>query len=205
LLLPVIELSLPPRPESEVILGCMVLAELADGLWFGWLTRIMAASLPYAGQIIADCAGLANVLLPSPELGSQTTVVARLYEVAVPTLILTSGLYKTLLSSLVGYYRLVPAGSLVLVFDNAATSVMMVAECFDLALRLAAPFILASVAWNVVLGLIVRLVPRLQIFFVALPGQIALGSILLAGVAAPMIRAWMEALRGAISLLPGAG
>jgi len=65
LLLPVIEPLLPPRPESEVVLGLLVLTELANGLWFGWLARILTTSLPLAGQYIADFAGLANVLQPS--------------------------------------------------------------------------------------------------------------------------------------------
>ena len=79
----------------------------------------------------------------------------------------------------------------------------MVAESFNLALRLAAPFILAAVAWHVAIGLIARLVPRLQIFFVALPGQIGLGLLLLAAIAAPTIGAWMEAMRAGFGSLPG--
>ena len=53
------------------------------------------------------------------------------------------------------------------------------------------------------IGLIARLVPRLQIFFVALPGQIGLGLLLLAAVAAPTIGAWIEAMHTGLSGLPG--
>jgi flagellar biosynthetic protein FliR len=77
------------------------------------------------------------------------------------------------------------------------------AESFNLAVRLAAPFILASIAWNVVNGLIARLVPRLQIFFVTLPGQIGLGLLLLAAVAVPITGVWLEAMRAAIVTLQG--
>jgi flagellar biosynthesis protein FliR len=48
-------------------------------------------------------------------------------------------------------------------------------------------------------------VPRLQIFFVALPGQIGLGLLLLAAIAAPMVGAWMEAMRTDLGMLPGSG
>jgi flagellar biosynthetic protein FliR len=203
LLLPIIEPALPPRPESEVALGLMVMTELANGLWFGWLARILTTSLPIAGQLIADFAGLANVLLPNPELGPETTAISQLYDVAVPALILSSGLYTVQLSALAGFYQLIPPGTLAWAADSAAMSVSVVAESFNLALRLAAPFILASVAWNVAVGLIARLVPRLQIFFVALPGQIGLGLLLLAAIAAPMIAAWMEAMRAGLGGLPG--
>jgi flagellar biosynthetic protein FliR len=203
LLLPIIEPAMPPRPESEVALALMVMIELANGIWFGWLTRILTTSLPLAGQYIADFAGLANVLLPNPELGAQTTAISQLYDVAVPALILSSGLYMVLLSALAGFYQLIPPGTVAWVPDSAAMTVSVVAECFNLALRLAAPFILAAVAWNVALGLVARLVPRLQIFFVALPGQIALAMLLLASVAAPMIGTWIEAMRLGLAALPG--
>lgn len=203
LLLPIVEPGLPPRPESEVALGLMVVTELANGLWFGWLARVLTISLPLAGQYIADFAGLANVLLPNPELGAQTTVVARLYDVAIPALILSTGLYTVLLSALVGFYQLIPPGTVAWVPDSAVTTVSVVAESFNLALRLAAPFILAAIAWNVAVGLIARLVPRLQIFFVALPGQIWLGLLLLAAIATPMIGTWIEAMRAGLDGLPG--
>jgi flagellar biosynthesis protein FliR len=203
LLLPIIEPILPPRPDNEVAFGLMLVTELANGLWFGWLVRILTASLPLAGQLIADFAGLANVLQPNPELGPQTTAVSQLYEVAIPALILSTGLYTMLLSALTGFYRLIPPGTLAWGADSAATTVTMVAESFNLALRLAAPFILASVAWQVAIGLIARLVPRLQVYFVALPGQIGLGLLLLAAIAAPLLGAWMEAMRTGIGALPG--
>ena len=205
LLLPIVEPAMPPRPESEVALGLMVLTELANGLWFGWLARILTSSLPLAGQFVADFAGLANVLQPTPDLGAQSTVIARLYDVAVPVLILSTGLYRLLLSALVGFYRLIPPGSVAWVADSAAATVTVVAESFNLALRLSAPFILAAVGWHVAIGLIARLVPRLQVYFVALPGQIGLGLLLLAAIAAPTIGAWLEAMQADLGTLPGAG
>jgi flagellar biosynthetic protein FliR len=203
LVLPIVEPLLPQRPDSEVAFGLMVMTELANGLWFGWLARVMTVSLPLAGQYIADFAGLANVLLPNAELGAQATAISRLYDVAVPALILSSGLYTMLLSAVVGFYHVIPPGTLAWVPDSASSTVSMVSEMFDLALRLASPFILAAIAWNVAIGLIARLVPKLQIFFVALPGQIGLGLLLLAAIAAPVIGAWMEAMRAGFAGLPG--
>lgn len=203
LLIPLIEGSLPSRPTHELSLALMIATEIGNGLWFGWLARLLTSSLPMAGQFIASFTGLANVLQPSPEMGSQTTAVARLYEIAVPTLILSSGLYTEPLRALIGFYRLVPPGTAVFSSDSAILTVSMVAESFDLALRLAAPFVLAAVAWNVAIGLLARLVPRLQIFFVAAPGQIGVGLLLLAAVAAPLTGAWMSAMHVGFGDLPG--
>lgn len=205
LLLPAVEPLLPPRPDSEMALGLMIAAEIMNGLWFGWLARVLTSSLPAAGQFIADFAGLSNVLQPSQEFGGQTTVVARLFEVAVPALILSSGLYTIPLSALAGFYRLVPPGAALWSADSASLTVAAVAESFTLALRLASPFVLAAIAWNTAIGLIARLVPKLQIYFVAMPGQIGLFLVLLGWIAAPIILAWTEAMRVSFGSLPGAG
>ena len=203
LMLPLVEPALPPRPENQIALALMVAAEIGNGLWFGWLVRVLTVSLPAAGQIVAECVGLSNVLQPSQEFGSQTTAVARWYEVAVPALFLTSGLYTLPLTALAGYYRLIPPGTALWAADSAAATVTAVAESFALALRLASPFILMAIVWQSSIGLVARLVPRLQVFFVAMPGQIAIGLLLLAFLGAPLTAAWMQAMRTSLSALPG--
>lgn len=198
LLLPIIDM---PPPVEGIGLASVIASEMANGIWFGWLTRVLAGSLGMAGQLAADFAGLSNVLLPSAESGAQTTLLARLYEVAVPALILSSGLYRELLSVFVDFYRLIPAGGGTWAADQALVTVETVATSFGLALRLSAPFIAAAVAWNIGAGLLARLVPRLQVFFVVLPGQIGLALVVLAAIAIPLIAVWMEAVTTALIAL----
>jgi flagellar biosynthetic protein FliR len=205
LLLIVLEPVLPSRPESEVALAIMLLNEMIVGFLFGWIARVIMISLPMAGQMIADFTGLSNVLLPSPELGSQAAAMARLYEVALPTLVLSSGLYRTLLSAMVAFYHLIPPGAAASVPDTTALVIAVTAETFHLAIRLTGPFIVLAVAWNLGLGLITRMVPRLQVFFVALPGQIAVGLLLIAAMAAPIVAAWSDAVELAFHTLSGGG
>jgi len=202
---PVVAPLLPPRPAADAELARLIAVELANGLWFGWLARVVVASLPLAGQFVADVSGLSNVLMPSPDSGAQTSAISRLYETAVPALILSSGLYMLPLSALAGFYRLVPPGTLPWAGDGAAASVAAVAASFELALRLAAPFVLTGFAWNLAVGLIARFVPRMQVFFVAMPGQIGLALILLALLSVPLLAAWMEAVRTGLAALPGGG
>ena len=77
------------------------------------------------------------------------------------------------------------------------------AQAFTLALRLASPFVLASIVWHVAIGLIARLVPRLQIYFVSMPGQIVGGLALLASLFGVILAAWQDAVRDSLAALPG--
>jgi flagellar biosynthetic protein FliR len=57
---------------------------------------------------------------------------------------------------------------------------------------------------NLSLGLLARLAPQVQTFFVAVPGQILAGIALLALLAPPLLAVFAEALRDAFLALPGA-
>jgi flagellar biosynthetic protein FliR len=203
LLLPVLLPLLPPLPDAGLTAAGMVAAEVVTGLWLGWLARLVCLALPMAGQFIAYLLGLATVLQPDPQQGGQTTALSALFGLAAAVAVLASGLYALPLSALAGSYRLVPPGTLLPAADGAQMAVAAVGSAFALALRLAAPFVLAAIVWHTAVGLIARLVPRLQVYFVAMPGQIVGGLALLASVATIILSTWQDALRAALASLPG--
>ena len=205
LLLPGLMPVLPRPPEAGILAGLMLAAEVVTGVWFGWLARVLVLALPMAGQFVAYMIGISNVLQSDAALGPQTTAVARLFDAAVPMLILATGLYTLPLAALEGLYRLIPAGSLLPAADGTQTVLRAVADSFGLALRLASPFVLASLVWHVATGLMARFLPRLQVYFIAVPGQILGGLLLLAGLSGALLSAWMDATRTGFSALPGAG
>jgi flagellar biosynthesis protein FliR len=203
LLLPGIEPSIPAVPEASLQAAFMIAAEIITGLWLGWLARLLVLALPVAGQFIAYMLGVANVLQPDPTLGGSATPIARMFALAAPLAILVSGLYAVPLAALAGSYRLIPAGTLLPAADATQTAVRAVADSFALAIRLASPFLLASIVWHMATGLLARLVPRLQVYFVAMPGQILGGMVLLAAVATALLTAWQAAVQSGFATLPG--
>ncbi len=203
LLLPGIFPSIPPVPEAGLQAACMIAAEVVTGLWFGWLARLLVLALPVAGQLIAYMLGIANVLQPDPELGGQATPIARLFAVAAPLVILLSGLYALPVAALAGSYQLIPAGGLLPAADATDTTVAAVMQTFALAVRLASPFLLAMIVWHVATGLMARLVPRLQVYFVAMPGQILGGLLLLTALTTVLLTAWQSAVHAGFAGLPG--
>jgi flagellar biosynthetic protein FliR len=203
LLLPGIAPLVPPVPEASMQAAFMVAAEVITGLWIGWLARLLVLALPVAGQYIAYMLGIANVLQPDQELGGQATPIARLLAVAAPLAILASGLYALPLAALAGSYQLIPPGTLLPAADTADAAVRAAAAVFAVAVRLASPFLLVAIVWNVATGLLARLVPRLQVYFVAMPGQILGGIALLAVLATALLTAWQDSVRAGFAALPG--
>jgi flagellar biosynthetic protein FliR len=205
LLLPVLAPDLPQPPDDVGPLLYMIAAELLAGLFFGWLARLVAAALPLTGQFIAMLTGLSNVLQPDALLGQQGAAVARLLELAATVLIFASGLYMLPLAAIAGSYAVIPAGTMLPAADTAMSVVTMLGTMFALALRLAAPFILASIVWHVVLALLSRMVPQLQVYFLSLPAQVVGGLALFGLIGAALLTEWQGEAASALGALPGAG
>ncbi len=203
LVLPAIAPAIPRVPEAGVQAAFMVAAEVITGLWLGWLARLLVLALPVAGQFISYMLGVANVLQPDPFLGGQATPISRMLAVAAPLAILVSGLYALPLAALAGSYRLIPPGTLLPAADTAESAVHAATATFALAVRLASPFLLVAIVWHVVIGLLARLVPRLQIYFVMMPGQILGGILFLAMLATTLLAAWESSVHSGFSSLPG--
>jgi flagellar biosynthetic protein FliR len=203
LLLPGLAPSIPPTPEVSVQAAAMIASELITGLWLGWLARLLVLALPIAGQFIGYMMGISNVLQPDPILGSQATPISSLLNVAAPLAVLVSGLYALPLMALAGSYSLIPAGSMLPAADTTETVVRAVGVAFGISVRLASPFILVGIAWHVATGLLTRLVPRLQVYFIVMPAQLLGGMLLLAVLVGALLSAWEDSARTAFASLPG--
>ena len=180
----------------------MVVAELLAGAVLGWLARLPALALSMAGAVISVMTGMTSVVQPDPALGGQSAALTRALSLAVPVLVLSTGLYALPLEALVGSYQVVPPGA-VMPGDVAEAVQQGLGAAFGLSIRLAAPFLLAGVVFQSGLGLMGRLAPQLQAYSAAIPGQILGGLALLGVLAASLLETWSEALRTAWSALPG--
>lgn len=203
LLVPVVLPQMPSMPSSIWQVASFVGAELLCGALLGWLARLIALSLPIAGAVISLLIGLASVVQPDPALGGQSTALAKLFSLAVPVLVLSTGLYALPLEALAGSYHLASPGTWLPVGTAADTVTTALTREFALALRLAAPFLLSGLLVQAVLGLLARFIPQMQVYATAAPGQILGGLVLLALLVLPLLETWMDGLEGAWRALPG--
>ncbi len=205
LLLPLVRPLIPTAPPDMLAVAAMVAANAAIGLWLGWLARALVLALPMAGQVIAYMMGLANVLEPDTGLGGQSTALGRLFGLVATVAVLVSGLWAVPVAALAGSFRLFPPGDVLGAGGGARAATAAVARGFALAVQLAAPFLIAAVIWQVATGVVARLIPRLQVYFLAMPAQILGGLALLALLAGGIVTAWVDALRLGFDRLPGLG
>ena len=205
LLLPVLGPALPALPPAVPALVRLVALEVLAGIWLGLTARLVALALVQAGQAAALFIGLASPLQTDPSLGAQTTAPARLFGLLAAVLVLSSGLYAVPLRALVESYALLPPGEALPLGGSAEALARAVAGSFALALRLAAPLLLAAVLSNLALALLARVAPQVPAYTIAAPGQILLGLVLLALVLPALLQVWQDAAGEALGALPGLG
>ena len=204
LLLPVLSPGLPPVPEQPAELVRLIVLETVAGLWLGGLARLLTLALAIAGQAVALMLGLASVLVQDPALGQGGTALSRLFGLLAAVLVLSSGLYALPLGALAGSYAVLPPGDPLPAGLAAEALADAGAQSLSLALRLAAPFVLATVLFNLALGLLARLAPQVQVYFVAVPAQILGGLALLALLATPLLAVFAAQVADGFARLPGA-
>ncbi len=203
LLMPALAPGLPAAPDDVAGSARLIGTEIVVGLWIGGLARLVAMAMAMAGQAVALLLGLAQALVPDPDLGGQGTATARLFSLAAAVVVLSSGLYAIPLRALAESYAVLPVGEPFPAGAGAEAMAGAAAESLALSLRLAAPFVLAAVAINVALGLLTRIAPQVQVYFIAVPGQVLAGLALLALVMPALLGAFAEAARDAFLALPG--
>ena len=179
LLMPELQPMIPPVPAAGLSMGLMIASEVITGLWFGWVTRMIVLALPIGAQFIGYFIGLSAVLQPDAELGAQSGALGKLFEMAAPVILLVTGLYRLPLTALHGLFQLIPPGHILPPGESAEIAVRAVGTGFSLALQLASPFVVIAIVWHLAMGLVARIVSRMQIYFVSMPGQIMVGLALL--------------------------
>ncbi|MBB3172686.1 flagellar biosynthetic protein FliR [Endobacter medicaginis] len=208
-LMPAVLPLLPDPPGAPAALLALVAGELLAGGVLGWLARLIGMALPIAGQLMSTMIGLASVLNPDPALGAQTTGLSRMMSLAVPVLVLVSGLYTLPISALAGSYHLLAPGFLLSgpprMGDMAAEVTEATARAFALALQLAAPFVIAAALLQTVIGVLGRLVPSMQVGNFTAPLQLLGGLLLSAMLISSLVGVWTGAVQSGWGLLPGSG
>jgi flagellar biosynthetic protein FliR len=170
--------ALPPLPSSPAVLLAILFGEIIIGAFLGTTARIVLSALETAGMIISLQLGLSAAQVFNPTAAQQGSLTGTLMTMLGVLMIFATDTHHMMFRALVDSYALMSPGSTPIYEDMADLLAHMVAASFRLGLEIAAPLIVLGTVFYVAMGLVSRLMPQLQIFFLAVPIQI-LGGVLL--------------------------
>lgn len=181
---------LPPPdtlPKAPAAFALLILPELVIGLALGTAVRMLFWAIGMAAALASVAIGLTSALTVDAATGGQVPLLARLATLAALIVCLASGLHHLWFAALLRSYAVFPVGGWSAVGALTPVAIGAAGEALRLALALAAPLLAFALLFNLILGLIARIAPALQIFFIAQPLGLALGLALFAVVTGPVL------------------
>jgi flagellar biosynthesis protein FliR len=179
-------------PETDPFPVHFFATEVIAGLILGFGIRCFIFALQIAGAIAAQATTLSQMfggIGPEPQ-----PIIGTVLIVAALALAVSAGLHVQVAEMLILSYGPLPAGQFPDPADLAALGVPQVARAFSLGFALAAPFVIASVIYNIALGFINRAMTQLAVSFVGAPA-LTLGALALLAIASPgLLAIWLQLL-----------
>ena len=193
--LPAVAPEIPPPPGALVPALAAGGAEIAAGLFFGLLLRLFVLALQVAGTIAAQSTSVSQIFGGGPGTEPQPAI-SNVLMVSGLALAAILGLHVQLAAFMIDGYRVIPPTVAPLPSVVAEAGLAGVSQTFGLAFSLAAPFVIASVLYNVTLGVINKAMPQLMVAFVGAPAITAASLFLLFLAAPAILQVWGAAFSG---------
>jgi len=165
---------LPPQPISVIELFLLLSGEIVIGLIIGGALRIAVSAMHIGGTIIAQQSGLAAAQFFDPAQMTQGAVTSSFLTLMALTMIFVTDLHHLFLQGTFASYTLFEVNHLPPFGDLAELVTGFISGSFKLGFQISAPFLVYGLTFYIGVGLINRLMPQVQIFFVAMPLQIIL-------------------------------
>jgi flagellar biosynthesis protein FliR len=154
--------------------------EILIGLGLGLLARLLLSVAQIAGTTIASAIGLSFSQSVDPTMGQQGAILSSFLSVVGITLIFATDLHHVAIAGIAGSYKLFPPGEMVPIADFRDAAIMTIADSFKVGIQISAPFLVFALVFNLGLGVLQKLMPQFQVFFMAMPVTIMLGLVFFA-------------------------
>ena len=170
----------PAPPSTIFALATMISAEILIGIFIGTITRFLISAISVAGMVIAYQSSLASALVQDiTTVGAQASSVGNLLGISVMVLIFATDMHHLMLRSLHDSYQLFAVGQFPIIADFTEHAMKTANASFLMALQLSAPHIVVGLLAYLAGGIIARLMPSLQVFFILQAPQLMLSFFLL--------------------------
>jgi flagellar biosynthesis protein FliR len=172
-------------PDAQVsVTSSAIVGELAVGLVYGLSLALLNEMLLFAGQIVGLQFSFSLVNLMDPASAIQTPLLGDLFQLMGTLVLISDGLDRVLLASMMRSFRVAPLGAFAFTFPTAIEIVRAAGGVFLAALELAAPVLAATLLVEVAIALLGKLSPQLPVMMLTVPVKTLTGFVILLGALA---------------------
>ena len=158
----------------------LLVTEILIGITFGLSARFLMSTLQTAGVLISQQIGLSFTMSIDPTGGDlgQAAVIGTFLSLLGISLIFASDLHHIAIYGIIDSYQTLQPGMMPASGDAAQLALTVANSAFVTAVQISAPFLVFGLVFNVGLGILSRMMPQLQVFFLAMPAMILLGAVI---------------------------
>jgi len=153
--------------------------EILIGLTLAFITQVIFAAVEFSGQIIGMQMGFSIASVIDPAMGTQTQIMSVMQTLLATLFFLSLNIHHIFIRAIVDSFSIIPLGGWQMSEALMATLITVSADVFILGIRLAAPVMVTLLLTSVVLGVMARSFPQMNVFMVSFPLNIGLGFLVL--------------------------
>ena len=169
-----------PHAQATISFSA-ILGELSIGLVYGLSLALLSEMMLFAGQMVGLQFSFSLVNLMDPASAIQTPLLGDLFQLMGTLVVITAGLDRILLASMVRSFHAVPLGAFALAPPTALAIVRAAGGVFLAAVELAAPVLAATMLLEIAVALLGKLSPQLPVMMLTVPLKTLTGFVILTG------------------------
>ncbi|HMN22865.1 MAG: flagellar biosynthetic protein FliR [Ignavibacteriaceae bacterium] len=182
----IVYLTIDKNAITSVPTGYMIvilsIKEAITGLVIGFMLQFVFWGVSYAGTLIGFDMGLTMAEVFNPSSDVNNNIVGEfLYYGALMIFFIING-HHYIISSLKFSFSVIPLGKFTLTKPVYDLIVIYSSSIFIIAVKIASPIMVSFFLIHIAEGIVARIIPQMQVFFVTQPLKIGIGLLMLAAI-----------------------
>jgi flagellar biosynthetic protein FliR len=169
------ELTLPSY-DSVFGYTMLVIEQAIVGLSIGFVAKFIMSVIVMAGEFMDREMGFTMSTNFDQSLGTMVTITAELYDKMVYLIMLITNLHYYIIKALVQSFELIPLGNVNVQYAYLYTTVVgFMGQFFNIGFRIAMPIFIGIMMLNVILGVLAKSAPQMNMFAVGMQLKVLCG------------------------------
>ncbi|HSR05344.1 MAG TPA: flagellar biosynthetic protein FliR [Proteiniclasticum sp.] len=164
--------------EEMILFMLAVIREVIIGLAMGYVAKLIFSAVEMAGQLIDFQVGYSMGAIYDPSSGATSSYYGRLFYWMSIMVFFMLNLHHTMLLSLMDSFKVALPGQVGFREINLEVILFLFSHSFRIAFSIAAPMLVVLLVVDIVMGLINRSVPQINVFMLGMPLKSLLGMVL---------------------------
>jgi flagellar biosynthesis protein FliR len=198
ILCPIVKPSVNVAPTDIPAILNLLFIELIIGGMIGISARLALSALQTAGVIVANQLAMSYAQTVDPtQAGQQSAVFANFMSMLGIMLIFAMDLHHIALAAIFDSYKIFAPGQMPPASDASTMVLDIIANAFKVGVQISAPFLVF--VFNAGLGILARMMPALQVFNLAMPATMMLGTLIFIAIMGGMMSAFMKFMEATLT------